>query len=174
MWNPADVEALGKLLEECDKAQQSTDQEADDAAERNKPKLPEAQEGDIWAPDEIPDIDEARYDLELDSRTRPSHTLSFKQHVSAEDAFFGIGGNTPGILSCEEMTLRVNLPGVRNITDIALEVTDDLVDLRSSAYKLIFPLPQPVFGSKARAKWIRDASCLEIALPLQRQKLELL
>jgi len=63
--------------------------------------------------------------------TRCRYDILYKQKVGAEDVFLGISGKTPGTADCEEMVVKVCLPGDA-LKGIELDVTADKVVVSSS------------------------------------------
>lgn len=98
---------------------------------------------DIWLDEEVPTVEAALYESELDTRARPKYQFSlvtlitsfryetvYRQKATATDVYFGISGNTPAIMSCDEILLRVSLPQTKQ-SEIVLEVTSTLVKVFS-------------------------------------------
>ena len=119
--------------------------------------------GSIWEEDEVPVGPAA---VESDGRERPTVELLHRQRVGAQDAYLGVDPTRdPSSSCCEDLLLRVHLPGVKGVGEIELQVTDRAVDVSSAGYKLVFPFPQLVDSSKASARWVEDRSVLELVLP---------
>ncbi|KAF7996967.1 hypothetical protein HCN44_009109 [Aphidius gifuensis] len=120
---------------------------------------------DIWNNSEI----KSSQTVELsDPRIQPEYEMKFKQSVTTEDVFLGMGFKTPGSASCEWLTLKVKLPG-EDIDDIELSVETETIDIRSKRYRLHLPTPHPVDPNASSAKWHKDLSCLEINLRMTRE-----
>ncbi|KAK7863621.1 hypothetical protein R5R35_006158 [Gryllus longicercus] len=120
----------------------------------------------IWCPTEVasaPDDEDG-----ADPRPRPEYDMHFRQAVTPEDVFLQLGGRTPGSASCEELVVRVRLPGER-VGDVALSVGRQRVDVRSPAFRLALPLPHPVDADASRAHWDADAHTLTLSLRLVRE-----
>ncbi|XP_066597569.1 dynein axonemal assembly factor 6 [Prorops nasuta] len=125
----------------------------------------ESTEGNIWHPSEVnnaenPDI--------KDPRKVPEYEMKFKQSVTPEDLYLGVGFKTPGTASCEWLSVSVKLPQeVRE--KVELSVNSDAIDIRSTRYRLHLPTPHPVEPNASSAKWHNETSTLEINLRLIRE-----
>ncbi|EFN80525.1 protein PIH1D3 [Harpegnathos saltator] len=120
---------------------------------------------DIWHPSEAIDTQSSQdYDL----RTVPEYEMKFKQAVTAEDIYLGMGFKTPGTASCEWLSVLVKLPRETR-EKVELSVESEAIDVRSSRYRLHLPTPHPVDPNASSAKWHSDTSTLEINLRLVRE-----
>ena len=67
----------------------------------------------------------------------PTYEFMYKQAINTADAFLGMAHNKdPGSRSCEDMVLKIHLPGTRSMRELDLEVETDRLRLRSATYKL--------------------------------------
>jgi hypothetical protein len=75
---------------------------------KNKDKDPKA----IWDDCEVMTVEEIEDSVALsrDNRTRPEHSVMFKQNVGSEDVYLGMGDMTPATQSCSHMVIKVKLP----------------------------------------------------------------
>ncbi|CAK9811993.1 Dynein axonemal assembly factor 6 [Anthophora quadrimaculata] len=124
-----------------------------------------AEADDIWHPSEAvaPQNPEA-----YDPREVPEYEMKFKQSVTAEDVFLGMGFKTPGSASCEWLSVFVKMP--REVREkIELSVETETIDVRSPRYRLHLETPHPVNPNSSSAKWHSDTSTLEITLRLVRE-----
>ena len=102
----------------------------------------------IWTDEEL--IDD--FDLDDDAETDgadprdgvdggsivPEFRFAYKQAVSTADAFLGMAHHKdPGTRSCEDLVLVVDLPGVKTMHELDLDVKQDRLRLRSDVLSLI-------------------------------------
>ena len=67
----------------------------------------------------------------------PTYEFLYKQAINTADAFLGMAHNKdPGTRSCEDMVLKISLPGTKSMRELDLEVETDRLRLRSATYKL--------------------------------------
>ncbi len=64
---------------------------------------------EIWDEDELMDAVEDDVD---DGREVPVYEFLYKQAVQSTDVFLGMSGKDESSTSCEDMVLRIELPGV--------------------------------------------------------------
>lgn len=113
----------------------------------------------IWRDDEIPD---AVFPIEeQDPRAQPVYDLRFKQTVGTEDVFLGMSGKSPS--DCEDLVVELKLPG-ESRGAIDLEVTENMLELRSIQYRLSLPLPRSVDPKTNHAVWDKDRQVLIVTL----------
>ncbi|XP_032681620.1 protein PIH1D3 isoform X2 [Odontomachus brunneus] len=120
---------------------------------------------DIWHPSEAID---AQNTQDYDPRTVPEYEMKFKQAVTAEDVYLGMGFKTPSTASCEWLSVLVKLPRETR-EKVELSVESEAIDVRSSRYRLHLPTPHPVDPNASSAKWHNDTCTLEISLRLTRE-----
>ena len=58
-----------------------------------------------------------------------SYDISYKQKVSTEDMFLGMGSKNPSSACCEDMIIRIELPGC-SMKDVELDVKENYLDCR--------------------------------------------
>lgn len=85
---------------------------------------------DIWDVNEVEEGGE--FDTSDDPRIQPDYEIHYKQKVSAEDIFLQMGNKTPATASCEEMVVKINLPGVGKISEIDVNLYDKFLDCRTN------------------------------------------
>lgn len=87
-----------------------------------------ADDNEIWATDEVVDAVEDDVD---DGRPAPEFEFVYKQAVQTTDAFLGMDpmGKDPTSTSCEDLLLRVALPGVASVADIDLDLRPESLTL---------------------------------------------
>ncbi|XP_071856627.1 dynein axonemal assembly factor 6 isoform X2 [Bombus fervidus] len=134
--------------------------------DRSGPHAPlKAEADDIWHPSEAV---AAQSTEAYDPRKVPEYEMKFKQAVTAEDVFLGMGFKTPGTASCEWLSVLVKMPQeVRE--KIELSVETEAIDVRSPRYRLHLETPHPVDPNASSAKWHSDISTLEVTLRLVRE-----
>ncbi|CAL1684744.1 unnamed protein product [Lasius platythorax] len=120
---------------------------------------------DIWHPSEALDTRNAQ---DYDPRQVPEYEMKFKQTVTAEDVYLGMGFKTPSTASCEWLSVLVKLPQETR-EKVELSVESEAIDVRSPRYRLHLPTPHPVDPNASSAKWHNDTSTLEITLRLARE-----
>ncbi|XP_014485285.1 PREDICTED: protein PIH1D3 [Dinoponera quadriceps] len=120
---------------------------------------------DIWHPSEAVDAENAP---DYDPRTVPEYEMRYKQAVTAEDVYLGMGFKTPGTASCEWLSVMVKLPQETR-EKVELSVESEAIDVRSPRYRLHLPTPHPVDPNASSAKWHNDTFILEISLKLTRE-----
>ena len=129
---------------------------------KKAPKDPKA----IWDDDEVPD-EEDIVDDPYDTRKRPRYDISYKQSVSAEDVFLGMGDKSPASEDCEAMVVKVHFPGCK-LSELELNVTQQKFVAESRELKLSTFLPLPVKHKQGDAKWDAAKSVLSVTLPIDR------
>ena len=58
------------------------------------------------------------------------YDISYKQKVTSEDMFLGMSGKNPSTACCEDMIVKIELPGC-NMKDVELDVKQTTLDCRS-------------------------------------------
>ncbi|XP_076183996.1 dynein axonemal assembly factor 6 [Ptiloglossa arizonensis] len=120
---------------------------------------------DIWHSSEI---DAVQNSETYDPREVPEYEMKFKQSVTPEDVFLGIGFKTPGTASCEWLSVVVKMPH-ESRDNVELTIESEAIDVRSPRYRLHLATPHPVDPSASSAKWHGDVSALEVTLKLVRE-----
>ncbi|KAK0088929.1 hypothetical protein PV326_004671, partial [Microctonus aethiopoides] len=121
---------------------------------------------DIWHTSEVSNAHDAN--STLDPRIIPEYEMKFKQQVSTEDVFLGMGFKTPSTSSCEWLIISVKLPG-EAMENIELSIESDCIDIRSPRYRLQLPTPHSVNPNESSANWQSDLSTLNLTLKLIRE-----
>lgn len=134
------------------------------AAPKPQPVAKKEESKDIWGAEEV---DNAPSTDVHDPRPHPEYETLFRQAVTPEDMYLGMGGRDPSSFSCEEMLVRIHLPETA-LADIQLDVTDTLLDLRCPRFRLHLPLPHRVDGKNGKAQWDGKASKLSVTLRVMR------
>ena len=74
----------------------------------------------------------------------------------------------PSSHDCEDLTLRIELPGTGGMGELDLDVKETVLKLRSPVYKLNLYLPHKVDDKKGSAKWDSKTEVLKVTLPIIR------
>ncbi|GAX80342.1 hypothetical protein CEUSTIGMA_g7780.t1 [Chlamydomonas eustigma] len=120
---------------------------------------------DIWDDEEVTDAVED--DIE-DGRIVPVYEFIYKQAVESTDMFLGMSGKDESSTSCEDMVLRIELPGVSSAEELDLDVKSTYVKLNHAKYKLSIYLPHRVNEDKGKARWDSKKETLSVTLPIIR------
>lgn len=72
------------------------------------------------------------FDTSDDPRIQPDYEITYKQKVTTEDIFLQMGNKTPSTASCEDMVVKIILPGVQKISEIDVNLFDKFLDCRTS------------------------------------------
>jgi len=126
------------------------------AAIAKQPPPPKIVTKDIWDEDELAS---APIIADQDPRPRPEYEIIYKQAVTSEDMYLGMSGRDPSIASCEDMIVRVCLPGAV-FADIQLDVEATTLNIRSPGYRLNLSLPHRVDSDNGKAQWDAKTSKL--------------
>ncbi|XP_078683277.1 dynein axonemal assembly factor 6-like [Branchiostoma floridae x Branchiostoma belcheri] len=120
---------------------------------------------DIWEEEEV--TTGAEYEDVLDPRPQPEYDVVFKQAVTSEDIFLQMGNKNLSSASCEDMVVKIKLPGHKS-SEVELDVTDKFLDCRTPKFKLGLHLPHPVDSKNGRAQWVQDQEMLVVTLRMVR------
>ncbi|KAK3099778.1 hypothetical protein FSP39_009503 [Pinctada imbricata] len=101
-------------------------------------------------------------------KKRSRYEILFKQSVTSEDMFLQMGNKTPATSSCEDMVVKVMLPGTR-AADMTVDVKKKFLDLRTPKYKLGLHLPHPVDDKSGKAQWDNKKETLSVTLRMMRE-----
>ncbi|KYN40436.1 Uncharacterized protein CXorf41 [Trachymyrmex septentrionalis] len=143
-----------------------SDLSQDSSQNRSGPHAPLQSKGDdIWHPSEAVDTQNLQ---DYDPRKPPEYEMKFKQAVTAEDVYLGMGFKTPSTASCEWLSVLVKLPQETR-EKVELSVESEAIDVRSPRYRLHLPTPHSVDPNASFAKWHSDTSTLEVTLKLTRE-----
>jgi|TARA_B100001142_G_scaffold142124_1_gene143361 hypothetical protein len=97
----------------------------------------------------------------------PTYEFLYKQAINTADAFLGMAHNKdPGTRSCEDMVLKISLPGTKSMRELDLEVETDRLRLRSATYKLNLYLPHKVDADEGKAEWDAKSETLKVSCPI--------
>ncbi|KAG1678868.1 hypothetical protein FOA52_003536 [Chlamydomonas sp. UWO 241] len=123
----------------------------------------------IWADWEVPDAAVMVEDDETDGREVPVYEFMYKQAVESTDVFLGMSGKNESSTSCEDMVLRIELPGVSGAAEIDLDVKPTYVKLSHARFRLSVYLPHRVNEDKGKAAWDAKAQVLRVTMPIVRE-----
>nr|XP_056714998.1 dynein axonemal assembly factor 6 [Euleptes europaea] len=121
---------------------------------------------EIWSAEEVPEGSE--YDDSWDYREQPEYEILFKQQVGTEDLFLGTSRKDPSTACCEDMLIKIQLPDTK-ASDIALDIKEKVLDLRSPQKKLLLHLPHPVDPNNGKACFLPEKGTLEVTLRMKRE-----
>ncbi|CAF0713627.1 unnamed protein product [Brachionus calyciflorus] len=125
------------------------------------------QSKNIWDEDEVETG--AEFDTTDDPRIQPEYDIVYKQRLTSEEMFLQMGNKTPATSSCEDMVVKIKLPGVEKVNDIDINTYEKFLDCRTSNYRLGLHLPHPVNAKTASAKWDQKNSTLIVTLTMNRE-----
>ncbi|XP_067137641.1 dynein axonemal assembly factor 6 [Centruroides vittatus] len=125
----------------------------------------------IWSAREVPQGSE--FDDTIDPRKEPEYEMFFRQKVTTEDIYLQMGNKNPATFSCEDLVIKIKLPGVTTQNEIHLDVKEKRLDCRTSTYRLGLFLPHPVKPDSSKAEWDQNSHNLTIILRLDRELDEL-
>ncbi|MEW5318797.1 MAG: hypothetical protein WDW38_009984 [Sanguina aurantia] len=120
----------------------------------------------IWEDHEVTDAMDDD-DVE-DGREVPGYTFLYKQSVGTSETMLGMGDKDPSSNSCEDLVLRVELPGINSASEVDLDVKPTFVKLSSSKYKLSVYLPHTVDADRGKAQWDSSKHLLSLTLRIIR------
>ncbi|KAM8953683.1 dynein axonemal assembly factor 6 [Pelodytes ibericus] len=122
---------------------------------------------EIWDDVEVTEASFGLHDV-YDPREQPEYEIIFKQRVSSEDLFLGLTRKDPSTACCEDMLVRIKLPGTK-ASDVSLQVKKKFIDLRTPKYKLGLHLPHAVDAENGKARFVSDTEALEVTLAMTRE-----
>lgn len=121
---------------------------------------------EIWTEEELVDVVEDDFD---DGREVPSYEFLYKQAVDTADNFLGMSSKDPSSTSCEDLVVRIQLPGAEGAAELDLDVKDTYLKLSSPQYKLSIHLPHKVDGERGKAMWDAAKKVLLVTLRILRE-----
>lgn len=122
----------------------------------------------IWTEDEI-NTQQVRL---KDDRPEPEYEILYQQKVGTEDVFLGLGDLDPSSTKCQELLIKIHLPGSR-MADISLDVEPRVLKLQAPKFALNLGLPHTVLSKEGNAKWDSKTSKLMISLPIDKEDIPL-
>ena len=140
---------------------------------RVTPRTVKRKSKNIWSLDELPSAAaavEQAMENEDDGRVEPDYEFLYKQAVTANDAFLGMGDKDPSSTQCEDLVLRVNLAGEESVADVDLDVQPQFVKLKSKMYKLFVYLPHRIDAGAGKAFFDKKKGELSISMPIVRDE----
>lgn len=121
---------------------------------------------DIWNDEEVQEG--AEFEVLDDPRPQPEYDIIYKQAVTSEDMFLQMGNKNPATASCEDMIVKINLPGCK-VADVTLDVKSKFLDCRTPTYRLGLHLPHPVDHKSGKAQWDGNKEVLSVTLRMTRE-----
>ncbi|XP_065702857.1 dynein axonemal assembly factor 6 [Patagioenas fasciata] len=119
----------------------------------------------IWNTEEVPEGSE--FDDTQDPREEPEYQILFKQCVGTEDVFLGMSRKDHSTACCEYMVIKIKLPETK-CSDIALDIQDEVLDLRTPKRKLLLHLPYRVNSKDCKVRFLSEEETLEVTLRVSR------
>ncbi|CAJ1072897.1 protein PIH1D3 isoform X2 [Xyrichtys novacula] len=119
---------------------------------------------DIWSEEEV--AEGSQYDDHSDPRPQPEYEIILKQNVGTEDLFLGLNGKDPSSMCCDAMLVKIKLPQTK-AKEVALDVKEKFLDLRTPKYKLGLHLPYPTHSGGGKAQFFSEREELEVTLPIK-------
>ena len=93
----------------------------------------------------------------------PSHSLTTSDIYSGPSAFSSDSSSRP-----IGLTVKIELPNVKTMDEISVEVKGDRMLVRSEEYKLWITLGERVDETTGQAKWDEKTAVLRVTLPIVR------
>jgi hypothetical protein len=100
-----------------------------------------------------------------DGRRRPEYDIVYKQSVGSETVYFGMDDQDPGSHCCQELVVKIQLPG-EQFKDLDLDVQRQSLVVSSPGFHLATYLPVPVDAKQGSAKWLAEKAVLAVTLPI--------
>lgn len=122
-----------------------------------KPSRPQ---NEIWKHSEIKKV---KY-IE-DERIEPEYESNFRQKVGTEDVYLGFSNIDPSSSKCQELMLKVKLPG-SFLKEIQMEIDKDILWIQTSIYNLYYHIPYKIDNTKTKSKWIKDKEELHVFMTM--------
>ncbi|CAK9857492.1 unnamed protein product [Sphagnum jensenii] len=97
---------------------------------------------------------------------QPEYQFVYKQAVSCNDVYMQMSEKDISSMSCEDLVLKVSLPGTEGLDDLELDVQTTYVRLLSPIYFLALYLPHKVNMERSSANWNAASSTLTITMPI--------
>lgn len=101
-----------------------------------------------------------------DGRQIAEYDILYRQKVSAEDMFLGLSDVDPSSDHCQEITVKIQVPGT-TMRNISLDVTDERLLMQAPKHKLNIALPYAVDADRGSAKFDPKSCILSIILPIR-------
>ena len=122
---------------------------------------------DIWDEEEVEEG--AEFDTTDDPREQPEYDIVYKQKITTEEMFLGMGQKNNSSASCEDMIVKVKLPGVEKFSEIDLDLHEKFLDCRTAQYRLGLHLPHPVDPKKSGAEFNVADNVLSVTMTMNRE-----
>ena len=94
----------------------------------------------------------------------------FKQNVGPEDVFFGASDIDPSSVKCQELLLKVKLPGTF-LAEIVTDIEGDKFWLQTPIYSLIYYIPYQIEKKNVKVKWVKDLEELHVIMKMVNRSL---
>lgn len=83
--------------------------------------------------------------------------------------YLGMSNKNASTASCEDMIIKIHLPGVQKLSEIDLDLHDKFLDCRSAKWRLGLHLPHPVDSKSSNAQWIVEENTLVVTMTMNRE-----
>jgi len=126
----------------------------------------------IWTAEEIERAKELEEDDEYgrDGRAKPEYDILYVDSVTAEDVFMGLSMKDGSSRGCGGIQVKIDLPGLNDVSQVDLDVTASRMRVRSPHYHLFLHLPHQVDPQAARAKWDARSHALRVTMPITKRE----
>ncbi|KAG0557697.1 hypothetical protein KC19_11G150000 [Ceratodon purpureus] len=178
MMNYNDIQALANLFGSCRAAEEEDRDWSEPKVEALNPghigpqysknaKGGEEDEKKEKEKEEEPEIDLEKED-ESHGRGRftPEYEFVYKQAVTCSEVYIQMSEKDCSSLSCEDLVMRIKLPGTEELEEIDLDVGKTYLKLISPQYYLGLFLPHKVEKERSSAKWDPVTSTLIVTMPI--------
>jgi len=176
-FSVSDLEALQNILSPEEEEAYSQFSSGPVLSDPNKPMAPPHSKvtakinrpnQSIWQGDEV----NSRKAAQSDDRPQPEYEILYKQRVGAEDVFLGINDSDTSSRSCQDLSIKIELPGTQH-KDISLDVEKTNLSLQAPKFRLDLPLPHSVHEKQGKAQWIAKDEILYVTLPIDKDDIPL-
>jgi hypothetical protein len=112
------------------------------------------EKNEIWK-----DEDFLEENIKEDGRPKPKFEVLYRQCVTTEDVFLGMGGKDNSSNSCDQLLVKIFLPNT-SLKEIGVEVKEQSIHVQSPNYLLNHILQYKVDKEKTVAQWDKDKGLL--------------
>eukprot|EP00913_Durusdinium_trenchii_P020108 g18896.t1 len=130
--------------------------------------LAEQDEKAIWQADEFKAASGVVVKSEGDDRAIPKYEILPRQKLQASDAYLNLQEMDPSSDRCQELLIKVWLPG-EQLRDISVDVLEDRLLLQATKHQLNVALPHKVRKDAGNAKWDKLQGVLSVCVPIDQK-----
>lgn len=132
----------------------------------------------IWTREEVEQLKTRASQFIQGTRQVPLYEVKYRQNVSAEDMFLGMGGKVNSMSHADELAVYLELPlylqkqqeqslsTAEILDEIEIDVQETSVKLYSPLYAVSISLPQSVDPKKSRAAWDSKTGTMTVRTPV--------